>query len=109
MILAFGNLFEKLQTVQLPHGIQMDPAKVLHGEQYLEVYKPLSSSGTLDACTEIVDVLDKGTGATLIIICELFNEAGEKVALNQFVMSLVGSGNFGCKRDSDKQFKVNST
>ncbi len=30
------------------------------------------------------------------------------VFLNQFVVFLVGSGNFGGKRDSDKVFKVNS-
>ncbi len=53
--------------------------------------------------TELVDVLDKGTGAALVINCELLDEAGDRVALNQFVTFLVGSGGFGGKRDSDKQ------
>lgn len=106
---AFKNLFDKLSTLELPHGIKIDPAKVLHGEHYLEVFKPFASSGTLDIKTELVDVLDKGSGASLILNVELFNESGEKVALNQFVTFLVGSGNFGGKRDSDKLVKVNST
>lgn len=92
VIPAFGNLFDKLSTLELPHGIKIDPAKVLHGEQYLEVFKQFSPSGVLDIRTEVVDVLDKGSGATLIINCELFNEAGEKLAMNQFVTFLVGSG-----------------
>ncbi len=53
--------------------------------------------------TELVDVLDKGTGAALVINCELLDEAGDRVALNQFVTFLVGSGGFGGKRDSDRQ------
>lgn len=108
VIPAFGNLFDQLSAIQLPHGIKIDPAKVLHGEHYLEVFKPYSPSGVFDVRTEVVDVLDKGSGATLIINAELYNESGEKVALNQFVTFLVGSGNFGGKRDSDKQVKVNS-
>ena len=36
----------------------------------------------------------------------MFDESGAKIALNQFVTFLVGSGNFGGKRDSDKQIKV---
>ena len=38
-----------------------------------------------------------------------FNEKNEKVALNQFVTFLVGSGNFGGKRNSDLQIPVNTT
>lgn len=108
VIPAFGKLFDKLGKAELPHGIKMDPAKVLHGEQYLEVFKPFKPSGVLDIKTEIVDVLDKGSGATLVINCELYDESGEKIALNQFVTFLVGSGNFGGKRDSDKQIKVST-
>ena len=67
VIPAFGKLFDKLSEAQLPYGIKVDPSKVLHGEQYLEVFKPFKPSGALDIRTEIVDVLDKGTGATLII------------------------------------------
>lgn len=39
---------------------------------------------------------------------ELFNEKQEKVALNQFVTFVVGSGGFGGKRDSDKVLKVST-
>jgi (3R)-3-hydroxyacyl-CoA dehydrogenase / 3a,7a,12a-trihydroxy-5b-cholest-24-enoyl-CoA hydratase / enoyl-CoA hydratase 2 len=39
----------------------------------------------------------------------LFDEKQELVALNQFVLVLIGSGNFGGKRDSDHQFKANVT
>jgi 3-hydroxyacyl-CoA dehydrogenase/3a,7a,12a-trihydroxy-5b-cholest-24-enoyl-CoA hydratase len=52
-------------------------------------------------------VLDKGSGAALIINVDLIEEKTQDlVARNQFVTFLVGSGNFGGKRDSDQLVKL---
>ena len=67
VIPAFANLYEKFTTMKLPHNIQLGTNNLLHGEHYLELYKPLSTSGTLSIQSNLVDVLDKGIGATLII------------------------------------------
>jgi 3-hydroxyacyl-CoA dehydrogenase/3a,7a,12a-trihydroxy-5b-cholest-24-enoyl-CoA hydratase len=56
----------------MPNNLQIDPAKILHGEQYLELYKPLSTSGVLTPKPKLVDVLDKGSGAILIVNGKLF-------------------------------------
>jgi len=108
VIPAFATLFSDIASLKLPHDIQIDPAKILHGEHYLELYKPFSANGTLDLRSKLVDVLDKGSGATIIVNVELYDEKNEKVALNQFVTFLVGSGNFGGKRNSDLQVQVNT-
>lgn len=108
VIPAFAVLFDSIAALKLPHNLQIDPAKILHGEHYLEIYKPFSTSGHLTAKASLVDVCDKGSGALLIINVELSNEKQEKVALNQFVTFAVGSGNFGGKRDSEQMFKVHS-
>ncbi len=39
----------------------------------------------------------------------MYDEKNEKVAVNQFVTFLVGSGGFGGKRNSDQQIPVNTT
>lgn len=67
VIPAFATLFSDLASLKLPHDIQIDPAKILHGEHYLELYKPFSANGTLDLRSKLVDVLDKGSGATIIV------------------------------------------
>ena len=41
--------------------------KILHGEQYLELYKPLATSGTVHSRGYVADVLDKGKGALILI------------------------------------------
>lgn len=125
VIPGFGVVFNAVSSFNLPYNLQIDPAKILHGEHYLEIYKPFSASGNLNVKASLADVCDKGSGATLIIngikishfvysslkfklIVELFDEKNEKVALNQFVIFAVGNGNFGGPRESDKMIKVST-
>ncbi|XP_066470082.1 peroxisomal multifunctional enzyme type 2 isoform X2 [Tiliqua scincoides] len=61
-------------------GLNIDFTKVLHGEQYLELYKPLPTSGRLTSEASIADILDKGSGAVI----------------------LLDAGGFGGKRSSEK-------
>jgi len=41
--------------------------QLLHGEQYTEVFKPLAASDTLVSSAYVADILDKGSGAVVII------------------------------------------
>ncbi|XP_066499856.1 peroxisomal multifunctional enzyme type 2 [Hoplias malabaricus] len=82
-------------------GINFDPTKLLHGEQYLELYKPLPTSGTLTSKATVADILDKGSGAVLLLDVHTYNNQ-ELVCYNQFSVFIVGAGGFGGKRSSDK-------
>ncbi|XP_032483789.1 peroxisomal multifunctional enzyme type 2 isoform X1 [Phocoena sinus] len=82
-------------------GLSVNLAKVLHGEQYLELYKPLPRAGKLKCEAVVADVLDKGSG--LIILMDVYSYSGEElICYNQFSIFVVGSGGFGGKRTSDK-------
>uniref|UniRef100_A0A672Z3Y9 Peroxisomal multifunctional enzyme type 2 n=1 Tax=Sphaeramia orbicularis TaxID=375764 RepID=A0A672Z3Y9_9TELE len=65
-------------------GLNIDFTQVLHGEQYLELYKPLPTSG--------------------IQLCYKMNtySGKELVCYNQWSVFVVGAGGFGGKRNSDK-------
>lgn len=41
--------------------------QILHGEQYIEVYKQLPTEATVETRYKIVDVVDKGKGALVVI------------------------------------------
>ncbi|XP_071487807.1 peroxisomal multifunctional enzyme type 2-like [Diadema antillarum] len=78
----------------------IDVTKILHGEQYLEILKPLATAGTLKNQAEVVDILDKKSGALIIINVNSYDERDELVMVNQNVVFLVGAGGFGGKRTS---------
>lgn len=41
--------------------------QVLHGEQYTEIVNPIPTSGVLVSTFKIAAVLDKGSGAVLVV------------------------------------------
>ncbi|KAM9359904.1 peroxisomal multifunctional enzyme type 2 [Symphorus nematophorus] len=82
-------------------GLNIDFTQVLHGEQYLELYRPLPTSGTLTSEATVADVLDKGSGAVILLDVNTYS-GDELVAYNQWSVFVVGAGGFGGKRTSEK-------
>ncbi|GAB6018934.1 hypothetical protein CHUAL_000582 [Chamberlinius hualienensis] len=82
-------------------GLNVDVSRLLHGEQYLEVFQPLLPEDKLENHIQVVDVLDKGSGC--VIVSDVTSHRGkEPVFRAQFSMFIVGAGNFGGNRVSDK-------
>ncbi|XP_076465925.1 peroxisomal multifunctional enzyme type 2-like isoform X2 [Babylonia areolata] len=98
VIPAFKALSSSL-AIGIP-GFPIDLTKVLHGEQYLELYKPFPTSGTLTSTVRVKDILDKGSGAFIVADVETVDEQGDPVAFNQLGTFVVGSGKFGGPRTS---------
>uniref|UniRef100_A0A8C6DW45 Peroxisomal multifunctional enzyme type 2 n=1 Tax=Moschus moschiferus TaxID=68415 RepID=A0A8C6DW45_MOSMO len=102
---TFGVIFAQKSIMsgglaEIP-GLSIDLAKSLHGEQYLELYKPIPRAGKLRSETIVTDILDKGSG--LVILVDVYTYSGEElICYNQFSIFVVGSGGFGGKRTSDK-------
>ncbi|XP_037115642.1 peroxisomal multifunctional enzyme type 2 [Syngnathus acus] len=82
-------------------GLNIDLTQVLHGEQYLELYKPLPTSGQLTSEATVADVLDKGSGAVILLDVNTYC-GGELLCFNQWSVFVVGAGGFGGKRTSEK-------
>ncbi|GMR37622.1 hypothetical protein PMAYCL1PPCAC_07817 [Pristionchus mayeri] len=87
-------------------GIEFDLTRILHGEQYIELYAPLPAEGSLRSETRIVDLLDKGSGALIMAEVTTYDKhTGKKLAMQQFGTFQVGSGNFGGARTSSHEKK----
>ncbi|KAG8834667.1 hypothetical protein FRC18_001656 [Serendipita sp. 400] len=76
-----------------------NPAKLLHGEQYLAIKTPIPTSGTLVNEAKLLEVLDKGkqTTATSVVYTK-DKKSGEVIFENQSTVVLRGSGGFGGKK-----------
>lgn len=47
----------------------------LHGEEYVELYKPMPTSGVLTNKVTVADVLDKGKGAVILFDGNLLDQS----------------------------------
>jgi len=77
-----------------------DYSKVLHGEQYLSVHRPIPAAGTVIGRTRVKELLDKGKdkGAVLFVERQIFDKArGEAIATMTSAAMLRGDGGFGGK------------
>ena len=76
---------------------QINFLMVVHGEQKVELHKPLSASGTYTAQGRTVGAYDKGPGKGAVIINETVwtDEKGEKVATLTGSTFARGDGGFG--------------
>ncbi|KAG8731840.1 hypothetical protein FRC11_002021, partial [Ceratobasidium sp. 423] len=76
-----------------------NPAKLLHGEQYLAIKGPIPTSGTLVNHVRLLEVLDKGKAAAVTVAVDTIDKAtGKPVFENQSTVFLRGSGGFGGKK-----------
>lgn len=81
---------------------EFNPMMLLHGEQYLEIHKKIPTSGKFTQTGQIVDILDKGKGATVIMRVTTKDASNETVFVNEFTFFIRGLGGFGGKKDSER-------
>jgi acyl dehydratase len=77
-----------------------DYSKVLHGEQYLTIHRPIPAAGSVVGRGRVKDLLDKGRekGAVLYVERQILNKAdGEPIATMTSAAMLRGDGGFGGK------------
>ena len=82
-------------------GVDINPAMLLHGEQYLELYKPIPAKGQLTSYPKIAALYDKGKGALMEIEVVTKNEKDDPLFFNKFSLFIRGEGGFGGERGPD--------
>ncbi|KAJ2698381.1 hypothetical protein FB645_005660 [Coemansia sp. IMI 203386] len=74
-----------------------NPMMLLHGEQFVEVYRPIPTEGKLLCTTQIVDIQDKGKGLTATGRLTMADAQGNVVAVSESTSFIRGLGGFSRK------------
>lgn len=89
---AFQGLIMAV-TGQVP-GLAVNPVMVLHGEQDVEIHRPIPTSGTVENRSRVASLYDKGKAALFTIETES-GPAGDPLFTNRFTIFARGEGGFG--------------
>ncbi|VYS51182.1 unnamed protein product [Arabidopsis thaliana] len=90
-LFTLGSLTEGLD---LP-GFKYDPSLLLHGQQYIEIYRPLPSKASLINKVSLAGLQDKGKAAILELETRCYEEgSGELLCMNRTTVFLRGAGGF---------------
>ncbi|CAL8995471.1 unnamed protein product [Prunus brigantina] len=76
-------------------GLKYDPRLLLHGQQYIELYKPLPSNACLKNTVSLAGLHDKGKAAILEIETKSYDkDSGALLCMNRTTAFLRGAGGF---------------
>lgn len=103
-LLTFGVIpqFPASSGIPLDWLPGFNPAKLLHGEQYLSIKGPIPPSGEFVSAPRIMEVLDKGKAAAVTTIVETRDKhSGNVIFENQSTVFIRGAGGFGGKRNGN--------
>lgn len=82
------------QVGQLP-GFEFDPRLLLHGQQYIQIYKPLPPNACIQSKASISGLHDKGKAAIIELdILSYEKQTGDLVCMNRTTVYLRGAGGF---------------
>lgn len=76
-------------------GVEINFAMVLHGEQEVEIHRPIPTRARVESRGRVVGVYDKGKAALLVLEVESREKGGPPLFTNRFAIFARGEGGFG--------------
>lgn len=96
---ALNAIFKMASEGQTAPGLNYGLDRILHGEQYLEVMRPLPEKATLKHKARISEILDKGKHAVVTTHLDSYDaKTGELLVKNDVSMVVKGAGGWGGDR-----------
>jgi 3-hydroxyacyl-CoA dehydrogenase/3a,7a,12a-trihydroxy-5b-cholest-24-enoyl-CoA hydratase len=95
---AINMVFAQARTGKNAPGLHYGLDRLLHGEQYTELKRPLPTSGTLTTKATIKSIYDKGKGAVINTEFTTYDEAGDEILINHIASFVRGAGGWGGER-----------
>ena len=99
-ILGFAK--EGITAPGLHYGLD----RLLHGEQYIELERPLPLKATLVTKGTVKDIFDKGKGALVVTALDSFDEDGDLLIKSEMTTFIRGAGGWGGDRGPSADVNV---
>ena len=100
--LAFDMAKQGKQAPGLHYGFD----RVLHGEQYTEIKRPLPPHAKLTHKAKIKDIFDKGKNALVVTAMTSYDEDGNELIYNELTTFVRGAGGWGGERGPQGEVNV---
>ncbi|KAK8643015.1 hypothetical protein V6N13_012332 [Hibiscus sabdariffa] len=101
---TFSTLFslEVMSELSVVRSLRFDARLMLHGQQYIEIYKPLPVNASIHNKVTLAGLHDKGKASVLELETRSYaKESGELLSMNRTSVFLRGAGGFS---DPSKPF-----
>ncbi len=98
VIPVMGVMLEAYKKGQKAPGLNYGFERLLHGEQYTEVKRPLPANAKLRHEVKTKDIFDKGKNAVVVTAVRTFDESGLELCYNEFTSFIRGAGGWGGDR-----------
>jgi 3-hydroxyacyl-CoA dehydrogenase/3a,7a,12a-trihydroxy-5b-cholest-24-enoyl-CoA hydratase len=99
-ILGFAK--EGITAPGLNYGLD----RLLHGEQYIELARPLPLRATLTTKGTVKDIWDKGKGALVVTALDSYDEDGDLLIKSEMTAFIRGAGGWGGDRGPSADINV---
>jgi 3-hydroxyacyl-CoA dehydrogenase/3a,7a,12a-trihydroxy-5b-cholest-24-enoyl-CoA hydratase len=96
-VLYPGKMIDVLVSGEIG-PIKFNPMMLVHGEQYLEIRRPIPTAGDITCHSKVSHIYDKGSGMVVVADTTCLDERGQEIAFNQSAMFIRGLGGFGGER-----------
>lgn len=87
-------------------GMHFGLDRLLHGEQYTEIYRPLPANARLKHIFKFKEAFDKDPNAVVTFAITSLDEAGNEVAYNEMTSFVKGAGGWGGDRGPSADINV---
>jgi len=103
---AINMVFTQGKNGVVTPGLNYGLDRVLHGEQYTEVKRPLPTKAKLTTKGVVKNIFDKGKGAVVISDFVTYDEAGDELIRNEMTTFVRGAGGWGGERGPSVELNV---
>ena len=103
VIPALNVVFKMAKEGKQAPGMNYGFDRILHGEQYMELKRPLPTHAKLTHKAKIKDIFDKGKNAIVVTEITSSDETGEPLLVNEITTFVRGAGGWGGDRGPQRR------